>query len=91
MGTPTQSDWPEGYKLASKIGFTFPKFVKTDLTTLIPNAPPEAIDIMNQMMEFDASKRPTAQQLMSHDYFKGYSAPVQNSVDPRASNQASSK
>jgi hypothetical protein len=60
LGTPTQSDWPEGYKLASKIGFTFPKFVRTDLATLIPNAPPEAIDLMNKMMEFDASKRPTA-------------------------------
>lgn len=26
LGTPTHSTWSEGYKLASQIGFTFPKF-----------------------------------------------------------------
>ena len=26
LGTPTQAQWPEGYKLASRINFTFPKF-----------------------------------------------------------------
>lgn len=60
LGTPSQSDWPEGFKLAQKIGFTFPKFVKTDLRTLIPTAPEEAIDIMEKMMKFEPSQRPTA-------------------------------
>ncbi len=31
LGSPTQAQWPEGYKLASRIGFTFPKFVPTSL------------------------------------------------------------
>ena len=31
LGSPTQEQWPEGYTLARKIGFTFPKFVPTSL------------------------------------------------------------
>ena len=60
LGTPSQSEWPEGFKLASKIGFTFPKFVKTDLKTLIPQATDDAIDLMQKMMIFEPQKRPTA-------------------------------
>jgi protein kinase len=46
LGSPTQAEWPEGFKLASKMNFTFPKFVSTSLQTLIPNACPEALDLM---------------------------------------------
>jgi len=31
LGTPTQAQWPEGLKLAAKIGFRFPQFVPTSL------------------------------------------------------------
>lgn len=61
MGSPTQAQWPEGYKLASKIGFTFPKFVPTPLNQLIPNASEVAIDLLLKMMTFDPQKRLTAQ------------------------------
>ena len=27
LGTPNQSEWPDGYRLASLINFNFPKFV----------------------------------------------------------------
>ena len=53
LGSPSKSDWPEGYKLASQIGFTFPKFVATSLATIIPNASEEAIDFMTVAMQFD--------------------------------------
>jgi hypothetical protein len=50
LGSPSTADWPEGYKLASKINFSFPKFVPTSLATLIPNAPHEAIDLIYKML-----------------------------------------
>ena len=53
LGSPTQAQWPEGYKLASRIGFTFPKFVPTSLNQLIPNASELAIDLMLKMLTFD--------------------------------------
>lgn len=53
LGSPTQAQWPDGYKLASKMGFTFPKFVPTPLSQLIPNASEQAIDLMMKMLTFD--------------------------------------
>lgn len=50
LGTPSNADWPEGYKLASKISFQFPKFVPTSLSSLIPNASAEAIDLIYKML-----------------------------------------
>lgn len=69
LGSPTQAQWPEGYQLASRIGFTFPKFVPTALSQLIPNASPQAIDLMEKMMTFDPHKRLTAAQCLNHPYF----------------------
>jgi hypothetical protein len=31
LGSPSQSDWAEGYKLAKNINFTFPKFNQSSL------------------------------------------------------------
>jgi hypothetical protein len=50
------------------------------LKTIIPNASDEAIDIMEKMMQYDPQKRPTAAQLLEHDYFKDFVSPVQNSI-----------
>lgn len=80
MGSPKKSDWPEGIKLAAQIGFSFPKFVSTSLSTIIPNACEEAIDLMEKMLQFNPQKRPTAQQCLEHDYFKDFVSPVQNSI-----------
>ena len=80
LGSPKKADWPEGYKLASQIGFSFPKFVSTSLSTIIPNASEEAIDLMEKMLQFNPQKRPTASQCLEHDYFKDFVSPTQNSI-----------
>lgn len=80
LGSPDKTDWPEGFKLAAQIGFSFPKFVSTSLSTIIPNASAEAIDLMEKMMQYDPQKRPTASQCLEHDYFKDFVAPVQTSI-----------
>ena len=82
LGSPTQTQWPEGFKLASQIGFTFPKFVPTSLSTIIPNAPEAAIDLMMKMMQFDPQKRPTAKQLLQHEYFNDFVPPTISSPNP---------
>jgi serine/threonine protein kinase len=83
LGTPTQEIWPEGIRLAASMHFKFPqvmlfisansnlfllKVVKTSLSTLVPNASPEAIQLMSDMMHYDPQKRPTAAQVESFYY-----------------------
>jgi len=46
LGTPSQSEWPEGFKLAAKMNFQFPKFTSTSLASLIPGASADAIDLL---------------------------------------------
>jgi serine/threonine protein kinase len=35
---------------------------------------------MEKMMQYDPQKRPTAAQLLEHEYFKDFVSPVQNSI-----------
>lgn len=72
LGSPSQAQWAEGYKLAAKIGFTFPKFVATSLQQLIPQASPEAIDLMQKMMVYDPQNRLTAAQCLEHPWFADF-------------------
>ena len=78
LGSPRQTDWPDGFKLASQLGFNFPKFGKTNLAALIPAAPEEAIDLLEQMLQWDPQKRPTAMQCLKHPYFEGLAAADEN-------------
>ena len=36
LGTPTQEEWPDGYKLAAKINYLFPQCQAQSLQDLIP-------------------------------------------------------
>jgi len=69
LGTPTSAQWPDGHRLAAKIGFAFPTFSPVPLQKVIPNAPSDAIDLMTQMMRFDPQKRPTASECLEHPFF----------------------
>ena len=58
-----QSEWPEGYSLASAMNFRWPQAVATNLKQLIPSASNEGIQIMHDMMLWAPEKRPTTQQV----------------------------
>ncbi len=71
LGTPSLNSWSEGHRLATQMGFNFPQFSAMPLSNLIPNASPEALQLLNEMLRYDPSKRPTAQQVLQHPYFSG--------------------
>lgn len=75
LGTPSQTSWPEGMKLAAQLGFKWPAFTATKLETLIPSAGPEAIQVMNQMMEWDPNRRLSTAKILQHPYFEAGSVP----------------
>ena len=70
LGSPSVADWPEGQKLASQMNFRFPQFVPTHLSIIIPNASPEAISLMEDLMRFDPQKRPGASQTLQYPFFQ---------------------
>ena len=87
LGSPTSKSWPEGLKLAAKMNFRFPAFTPTPLSTLIPHASPEAIQLMADLMKYDPNKRPTASQVLQYPFFMKdiqIPRPVQRSSHGRA-------
>ena len=72
LGTPTNSTWSEGIHKANYIGFKFPNCNKIELKNIITNASEDAIDLMNQMLQWDPNRRATASNLLNHKFFEKY-------------------
>jgi protein kinase len=70
IGSPSHQTWSDGMKLAASLNFQFPQLSSTHLSRLIPNASPEAIDLISSMCVWDPSKRPTAAQALQHPFFQ---------------------
>ncbi|KAG7513106.1 serine serine/threonine-protein kinase ICK isoform X1 [Solea senegalensis] len=69
LGTPKKNDWAEGFQLASAMNFRWPQCVPSHLKTLIPNASPEAIHLMTDLLQWDPKKRPSSAQALRYAYF----------------------
>ncbi|CAD1473142.1 unnamed protein product, partial [Heterotrigona itama] len=80
IGTPEKDDWPEGYQLAAAMNFKFPNFSRTSLSILIPNASQEAVILMEDMLQWNPIKRPTAQQSLRYPYFQANMPRIINST-----------
>ncbi|OHT15966.1 putative serine/threonine-protein kinase [Tritrichomonas foetus] len=75
LGTPS-STWPEAIKLANRLNMRLPQSAPVPLSTLMPNASPEALDLIAEMLRYDPSKRPNAGQALQHPFFKGEKCPI---------------
>ncbi|KAM3589242.1 Serine/threonine protein kinase [Umbelopsis sp. WA50703] len=62
-------EWREGVKLATKIGFQFPKISPKPLISVIPNATPSMLDLLAHLLFYDPSLRLTAEAAMRHPFF----------------------
>ncbi|XP_060942714.1 serine/threonine-protein kinase ICK-like [Limanda limanda] len=70
LGTPKKNDWLEGFQLASAMNFRWPQCVPINLKSLIPNASPEAIHLMTDLLLWDPKKRPASAQALRYPYFR---------------------
>jgi hypothetical protein len=59
-----QSQWPDGYQLASKMHFKFPQFNNSSLNQLLIQASPEAVKLVNLLLQWNPARRPSAQQAL---------------------------
>lgn len=70
LGSPTEKTWPGGFALARKIRYTFPSVHGSGLSKVLPShVPSVAVDLMQQMLQYDPKQRPTAEQCLTHPYF----------------------
>lgn len=84
LGTPDKKLWPEGYQLAGAVGFKFPYFTSTPLTAVVPQASPVAINLMDVLLDWNPSVRPTSHAALKHPYFQvgqQYSAAIINGMN----------
>jgi p38 MAP kinase len=62
---------------------TLPVMKKRNLREIFRGANPDAIDLLEQMLELDADRRPTAEQALSHKYLAQYADPSDEPIaDP---------
>jgi len=80
LGTPNMSTWPDGMKYASHRRVQFPDYPKTPMEKLMPHASVNANELMDNMMQWDPSRRPTCSKLLKHSYFQLETAEVSSQV-----------
>jgi protein kinase len=76
LGTPGPTNWPDGVKLATRLGIRLPQVVPTALSSVLAGVAPEALDLLKEILQFDPAKRPSASQALQHPFFAGESSPL---------------
>jgi serine/threonine protein kinase len=69
LGSPKFNDWPEGFKLIQKIGMKFPISNGVSLSSIMPNASTDAINLMTEIFQWDALSRPNCAKILSNPFF----------------------
>jgi protein kinase len=69
LGPPTTVTWPDGVKLAARLGLKFVSIVPTGLS--IPNASPEALEFIQSLLALDPNKRPSAKKALTLPFMQG--------------------
>lgn len=79
-------EWREGNRLASKLGFSFPKMAPHAIDTILqaPQWPASLAHFVTWCLMWDPKNRPTSAQALAHDYFT-------DGVDPLRPRSAASK
>lgn len=69
--------------MASTIHYNFPEKKKRELSDLLPNASPEAIDLLESMFAYSPRRRPSASEILKHEYFASLHEGEEGAVDPK--------
>ena len=75
LGTPSQAQWPEGYRQADVCGFRWPAGAgggaggASKLEALCPGISAQAMDFMQQLLAFNPAKRPSPTSALQHEWF----------------------
>jgi len=68
LGTPTEETWP-GVSALPDFKPNFPQWQRQDWEQVVPGLDPVGIDLLNQMLVYEPSRRINARAALSHAYF----------------------
>jgi len=79
-------DWREGTRLASKLGFSFPKMAPHSMDTILqtPQWPASLSNFVTWCLMWDPKSRPTSTQALAHEFFT-------DAVDPMRPKSSASR
>lgn len=71
-------DWREGSRLASKLGFSFPKMAPHSMDTILqsPQWPSSLNHFVTWCLMWDPKNRPTSTQALNHEFFTDATDPL---------------
>mmetsp|Transcript_12665 Transcript_12665/g.30046 ORF Transcript_12665/g.30046 Transcript_12665/m.30046 type:complete len:339 (-) Transcript_12665:119-1135(-) len=81
LGTPTEQQWPGMKELPGFMEFQRTKPVP--LRTIFKDASDEALELLSQMVQFDPTRRITAEEALKHRYFCTDPKPTPTAELPR--------
>ncbi|OIR57101.1 MAG: cyclin-dependent protein kinase CDK1/CDC2 [Amphiamblys sp. WSBS2006] len=70
LGTPTEETWP-GVSSLQDYAEDFPRWSAAPLADSVPRLCPDGIDLLGKMLVYEAGKRISAKEALSHRYFAG--------------------
>ncbi|KAF8107599.1 hypothetical protein N665_0119s0063 [Sinapis alba] len=70
IGSPTEETWLEGLNLANTINYQFPQLSGVPLSSLMPSASKDAINLITRLCSWDPCNRPTAAEALQHPFFQ---------------------
>jgi hypothetical protein len=80
LGTPTKCKWPWGYTQAENLGIKFPVYYKKDLKGILGYIGQDGINLLNEIFQFDSTKRPSCNKILNHPYFRLIPKPSKNII-----------
>ncbi|XP_066543556.1 cyclin-dependent kinase 3-like [Amia ocellicauda] len=74
LGTPSEESWP-GVTQLPDYKSRFPRWAPQDLAQTTPQLPPAALDLLQQLLQYDPSQRVSAKSALSLPYFHNMPPP----------------
>ncbi|XP_035676729.1 cyclin-dependent kinase 20-like [Branchiostoma floridae] len=82
LGTPNEKIWPGMSELPDYNKITFPENPPIPLEVVVPDASPQAIDLLKRFLVYPSSQRVSAKEALLHPYFFTEPLPAHHSELP---------
>ncbi|CAI9107366.1 OLC1v1006703C10 [Oldenlandia corymbosa var. corymbosa] len=69
LGRPDWSVFPEARNISNLVEISYFEVMPVNLSEIFRNASPKAVDLIKQLLSWDPTKRPTADQCLQHPFF----------------------